>query len=717
MTTSTAPAPTDPPGTGATLEPDDRDPARPSSGARRFGWACLAGGLLSMCVLVWLATRGAATLFDTPEFGNFYDAQARSLFHGTWQISPDVLRFERFNIDGRFYTYFGPTPALLRMPILLFTDALDGRLSRLAMIAACALTVWAIARLSWLARRTVRGDGPVSRGEAVVAGGVVVVASLGTVLPYLAGWTAVYHEAIVWGVAFALVSYGALIAWLLDGRARSIVVAGAAAALSVLARGSVGFGPIAAIGLVAAVRGWASLRDRRAGRALDWRLLAGLAAAVLVPIALYGYVNQVKFGAAFGAPPFGKQDKLVSDFPPRRAAMAANGGSLIGLRYAPTILYHYFRPDGVVFDRLFPFVLMRVPTRVFGGNVFEALRQTTSVPAASPLPFLAAALGGVVAIARRSARSVWLAPVLGTIVGSVGAVSLAFVDERYQGDFIPLLVVPGLLGAWVAVDWLAGRSRALVALLAVVAVVLGTWSVWVNFATAFVYQRAQTPFSTTDDRASLVKAQLELQDLLGGGLPSGVSAGSTLPSDADGRAGDLFVLGDCAGVYRHDGFRWMLVEQTPRTLGFHLGVDLDRHAEGRQPVLSSVDGLGTTVIWASNRAGGDEVQFEYQFAPAPGGTYHALVPIGTARRSADGTVDVRADIDFRDGVTPYLQLRANGRNLYDHEITLLHGPIEIGRQTTVPGQSTEFSGEVSRRPVATPLCDRLVSMGLELPKS
>jgi hypothetical protein len=668
-----------------------------------------------MCVLVWLATRGASTLFDTPRFGNFYDAQARSLFHGRWDMSTKVLSFERFNIDGRYYTYFGPTPALLRMPILLVTDSLDGRLSRLAMIAACALTVWAIARLSWLARRTVRGDGPLSRGEAVVAAGVVLVASLGTVLPYLAGWTAIYHEAIVWGVGFALMSYGALIAWTLDSRARDLVVAGAAAALSVLSRGSVGFGPIAALGLVAAVRGWAALRERLAGRALNWRLLGGLAAAVLVPIALYGYVNQVKFGAAFGAPPYGKQDLLVATWPPRRAAMAHNGGSLLGMRYAPTILYHYFRPDGVVLDRLFPFVLMRVPTRVFGGNVFEALRQTTSVPAASPLAFLAAACGGVVALVRRGARTVWLAPVLGTIVGSVGAVGLAFIDERYQGDFIPLLVVPGVLGTWFVVHWLAGRSRALMATFAVVAVVLGTWSIWVNFATAFVYQRAQTPFSTVDDRASLVKVQLELQDLVGG-LPSHVAAGDTLPPDGAGSAGDLFVLGNCDGVYRHDGFRWQVVEQTPRTLGYHFGVDLDPDATGRQPVLSSVDDLGTTVIWASNRPGG-RVEFEYQFAPAPGGTYHALRSLGSAPRGKDGAVDIRANIDFRDGYTPYLQVRANGRNLYDHDITELHGPVTIAAQDTVPGRATTFDGTIARRATPTPLCDRLVSMGLDVPKS
>ncbi|MFI5045838.1 MAG: hypothetical protein ACHQIG_02145 [Acidimicrobiia bacterium] len=682
--------------------------------SRRFRWASAAGGLFSMIVLAWFATRGFSTLFDTLRFGGFFDAQARALFHGHWDMPSAVLSFERFKVGDRYFMYHGPAPALLRMPLLLFTDAADGRLSRVSMIAASAVAVFGIARLSWLARRSVRGDRPVSRGEAVMAAGVVVVASLGTTLPYVAGWTAVYHEAIMWGVAFALVSYGALVAWMLDGRTRDLVVAGAAAAASLLSRGSVGLGPAASLGLVALVRGWAALRERRAGRPFDWRLLSGLAAAVVVPIVLYGYVNWAKFGSAFGAPPTERQDRLVN-LPSRVAAAADNGGSLFGLRYAPTILYHYFRPDGVVFDRLFPWVLMRVPTRVFGGVVFESLRPAASTTAASPLPLLAAVCGVVVAVWRGSLRRVWLAPVIGSVVGSIGAVSLAFVDQRYQADFVPALVVPGVLGAWFVVDRLAGRSRALVAAAVAIVVVLGTWSIWVNVATAFVYQRGQALFGTVDDRASLVKVQLQIQDLVGG-LPSRVTAGATLPADAAGRAGDLFVLGDCAGVYRHDGQRWRAVEQTPRTLGYHLGVDLDPDATGRQPVLSSVDDLGTTVIWASNRPDG-RVQFEYQFAPAPGGTYRSLRPIGSAPRGSDGAVDLRASIDVRDGTTPYLQLRADGHNLYDHDITVLHGPVEIGIQDTVPGRAEAFSGTIARRRVATPLCDRLVSMGLEVPKS
>ena len=683
-----------------------------STDARRFAWACVLGGTLSMIVLTWFVTRGFATLFDRPRLGGFFDAQARAMFHGHWDVPAGAAAFERFKIDGRYYMYFGPTPALLRMPLLVLSSWFDGRLSRVSMIVASAGVVFGIARLSWLARRTVRADRPVSRGEQVVAASVVVVGSLGTVVPFVAGWTAVYHEAIQWGLAFALISYGALVAWMLDRRARDLVVAGAAAALSILARGSVGLGPVAAIGLVALVKGITALRAARAAGRLDWRPLVALGAAVLVPLVLYGYVNAAKFGSPLAPPPYAKQDLLV-DYPPRMGALDANGGNLFGFGYAPTAVVQYLRPDGVAFDRLFPFVLTSDSVDVIGNAVFDNVRPTASTTTSAPLALLFALGGIVVVVLRRSLRRWWLPVAAGAAIGCVGALSVAFVDQRYQADFVPLLVVPGVVGAWALVDWLPTRSRAVGATVVGLVALLGAWSIWANTATAFVYQRSQVLSASVADRASLVKAQLEVQDLLGGGLPSRVGAGDTLP--AHGTDGSLFVLGHCDGVYRHDGVVWQPVELTAATGHSRLQARLDPGAHGRQPLLSSVDDRGTTVIWALPRADG-RVGLEYQWEPrSPGAEPARVIPLGVATRQADGSLDLSVDVGG-DVFTTRLQVSAGGHVLHDGPINDLHGPLVLGRQSGLPG-ATSFAGQVRALPVPTPLCDRLVDMGLELPRS
>ena len=379
------------------------------------------------------------------------------------------------------------------------------------------------------------------------------------------------------------------------------------------------------------------------GAALDWRTLGGLAAAVLVPVALYGYVNAARFGSPFSPPPMAKQD-LLAGLPTRAEALAANGGNLFGIKYAPTILYQYLRPDGLGFDRLFPWVTTQLPTRVLGGAVFDNLRPTASTTATAPLWFLLAVGGSVVVVVRRVLRRVWLPVLAGAVVGVFGTVSVAFIDHRYQADLVPLLVVPGVVGVWALVAWLSGRTRVVVVSVVAVVVLLGAWSVWANLATAYLNQRAQN-LSSVDDRASLVEAQLDVQELLGAGLPSRVTAGDAVPEH--GTAGSLFVLGECDGVYRHDGEHWLPVEQTPAT-GYHpLVVRLDRDARGRQPVLSSADDLGTTVVWAHNETDG-RVGFEYQWEPRDPG--RATFP--PASPSAQSTVGATVRSTCRCGSTP-----------------------------------------------------------------
>jgi hypothetical protein len=376
-------------------------------------------------------------------------------------------------------------------------------------------------------------------------------------------------------------------------------------------------------------------------------------------------------------------------------------------------VFHYLRPDGIRFDRLFPWVLFPPPSRVIGDAVFETQRQATSFTAASPLATLLAFLGAWWTIRRPPIRTLWLAPLAGAAVGAVGTFSLAFIDQRYQGDIAPLLIVAATIGTWTAYDHLRRHARPIAIAATTVAVVLLAWSTWANLATALVYQRAQTPYTTVDDRASLVKTQLALHDLLGNGLPSNVTAGTTLPP-AGAAPGSLFVVGDCAGLYRSEGFNWLSVEQTPTT-GYHpLTLRLDPEATGRQPVLSSDDPLGTSVIWATALPD-DRVALEYQWEPddATGGDAVDL-DLGVVTTPPDGSIELSARFDLRDGITNFLQLRAEGRVLFDDVVPRIEGPIEIGTQSTLPGADT-FAGTIEPRPAPTPLCDRLVRMGLDLP--
>lgn len=50
---------------------------------------------------------------------NFYDLQARALFHGRLDVPPGSLGIEAFVVDGRHYMYFGPFPRGDRLETLV----------------------------------------------------------------------------------------------------------------------------------------------------------------------------------------------------------------------------------------------------------------------------------------------------------------------------------------------------------------------------------------------------------------------------------------------------------------------------------------------------------------------------------------------------------------------------------------------------------------------
>ena len=167
----------------------------------RFFLACAAGGALASVVFVYLLLEGRFELFEPEFLSSFYDVQARALLDGHWDVPARSLAWERFEIDGKFFTYFGPWPAFLRMPILAVTDRLDGQLSRLSMLLAFAILLVAVSRLCWQGRTFVRGSGMPTRGTLVAAGGFVGLVGAGSTALFLAGRTWVYHEALLWGLA------------------------------------------------------------------------------------------------------------------------------------------------------------------------------------------------------------------------------------------------------------------------------------------------------------------------------------------------------------------------------------------------------------------------------------------------------------------------------------------------------------------------------------
>ena len=555
----------------------------------RFARACAIGGALATLAFGWLVAAGQADLLRPQWFGDFYDAQAHSLLDGRWDVPPEVLRVEAFVIDDRSYMYFGPTPALLRLPVAAVTDRLDGRLTQLSLLAAYVVALVAASRLHWRIRRLVRGNRRLSRMEALGVGAWTFLLGTGSALLYLGSRAYVYHEALAWGVALSLAAFEALLGWVERPSRGLLALSTVLASLALLSRASVGAGPVAVLGLLALA---AAVRRR-------WSVAIGAGLAAGVPVALYAAVNQVKFGSLLSVP-FDAQ-VITRITPARQALLAENDGSLFGLRYVPTSLFQYLRPDRLAVDGLFPWLTFPGPATVLLDATPDALDYASSVPATMPL-LTVLSIVGAVAVARGGALRPLRALALGAAAATVTTLSISYVAHRYVADALPLLVLLGLAGLQVVLARLDGRRRR--AQRAVVAglLVLGLFGVAANGALALVYQRLYSPTIEDDVRAGFVGFQHDVT-----GAEPDLRRGDDLPDP--GPDGRLFVIGDCIGLYRSDGGGWSAVERTA-AVGYHrlrVTFDGDRQVlvrtSGGVIALDGLEGTHDVDVIADRRLG------------------------------------------------------------------------------------------------------------------
>jgi hypothetical protein len=742
-------------------QPDlPEEPITTRGPARRFGWSCAGAIALSALIFVWLLSDESLNLFRSIPFSNFYDIQARALLHGHWNVPAAPLWIEGFRIGGRTYMYYGPVPALLRIPVLLFTHRLDGRLSELSMLIAFVVALVAVSRLSWKVRVMFRRTDEVRWPEAVMAGALTAVIGLGSVLLFLGSDLRVYYEAELWGATLALCAFDAIVGLAMRPTGWRVVAAGGFTTLAMMTRGSVGAGPLAALALVGLGHGVVALARRLDGREGRWSSWAhrvveprgaggpaglappgrwqwfrsmpdrtrtsSLAAAVFVPVACYVTVNEIKFRTLFSIP--FRHQSFESHNPIRQAVLAANHGSLFGLEYIPTSLLAYLRPDALRFTRLFPFVAFPPPATVLGHLAYDTRDFASSITSTMPLLFVAAVVGAAVLyrpmggwLRRCGASEQWSRrspmevggvagmriAVVGAAIGTIGVLTIAYIANRYLADIVPLVVLLGLVGFYAGSRWVRSRRRLPRVSLWTIAVMLAVFSVWVNLGLALLYQRELEPNIATSARAQFVSLQAHIDATLFGSDKPAVARVGSLPKVAP--VGSLAVIGQCTSLYQFDGSQWFAVELGARGGGVALETTFPAGPRlSRQPIVEIAD-APTGEVLAVQEMSSHTVRLSYRslipgqpwwngatFAVVPGQTYHV-------RASFDarlGQVSVSVD-----GTTRLNLISTPGFFVYP---VLAPGAIHLGTAPAISGTSTRFDGRIRRVPVTTPICNELL---------
>ena len=431
---------------------------------RRARWAAPRPGSCSR----WMLAIGRLDFLQSHGLDGFYDAQADAWLDGRWDIPRERLGFEAFIVDGKAYEYFGPFPALLRVPFAGF-DSLDGRLTQVSIFAAFAVLLVATSRLLWRVR-SARPQGSRAHARRVRRGRRIRLRrgrGIRRDVPREPPDRLPRGRTVGRGLGDRRRSPPCSISspGQTGVRSRSPPSRGA---LAMLTRGSVGVAPIVALGIVFVAVGldviarrtnWRSLAAPRrwcavGGPADGPTYLGWMFAALIVPVAFYSMVNFVKFDHPWEIP-IDKQIATVID-PVRPGIFETTDGSLFAPKFVPTAAWAVFRPDAIAFDGVFPFVTFPARADVIGDITFASVDPAASLPASMPLLFVVGIVG-TVAIWRPRRDGPGLAPLrtltIGGLAAGFGVITIPFVNQRYLSDFMPLLVVVAAAGLHVIVRW------------------------------------------------------------------------------------------------------------------------------------------------------------------------------------------------------------------------------------------------------------------------
>ena len=133
--------------------------------------------------------------------GGAYDSQAEHFLHGDVNVDVEAIRHEAMIVNGRVRMYFGPFPALLRIPLNFVYPAGRGKWSRISGFCAGVIALFAFAGL---VRMALQSSPLSSRARNWLGKACAIGFAFGSPLLLLLGNLSIYDEAIVWGLALSL---------------------------------------------------------------------------------------------------------------------------------------------------------------------------------------------------------------------------------------------------------------------------------------------------------------------------------------------------------------------------------------------------------------------------------------------------------------------------------------------------------------------------------
>lgn len=405
----------------------------------------------------------------------FFSAQADALLRGRLWVDPSSMdgTNECFYASGRCYGYFGLTPSLLRIPLMLIIGSGTPSLASFMVPLAAGVAFGASLDLC----RQLLGPMVFRLRGAIFMCVAATTLGPGSVLVLLADpWQ--YQEAILWAIAGVMVAVNCYWRWLTNADTRLLALSCVSCIFAAGARpSSLLVGVVLGINLLVKQRGQFRLRLRVTATAVGF---------VLLPALFSLGVLFAKFGQP-SPPPDAYRNPSGIAIP--RGACDSRPDS--DPKYLPTTLIAYLRPDAISLSGDWPYVRFRFgwcsghtgPTYLWPlkeGDLY--VEKTTSLSNTMPIP-LASVLVACFAAARRR-RTADLVVLTATATVGLIVSGTAAITSRYLGDFYPLLAT-GLALSAAVIETI--KRKAVLVMLTTVGLLFLSWSLLANASLFTLY--------------------------------------------------------------------------------------------------------------------------------------------------------------------------------------------------------------------------------------
>jgi hypothetical protein len=391
-----------------------------------------------LCTLAFAAiiTNGTFRLIYPEVFGDFYDYQAVSLLQGRLDVPYFSLQGESFIYEGKTYGYFGPTPALVRLPLVIFGVGF-GEVSRAMMLGyylATLLGAYAVL-LHLMGKWRPERPKPATWETLLFTAHV----GLGSTVFFLGSRAYIYHEAILCGIMFAVWSCWCSLRYFSAPASRWWLGALLLGVLSIHARPPAGLFALVLVAGCALAPALGAIRTRNFSVLRRPLAIAAVAGAGVVS---FNALSYLKFHTIDGCPL-----RLNVQYTAKRLEkIDGKQFHFSNLRYG---LDTYFFNAQATVSPQFPWLYLppKAAPNEYPRAKIDLADYTLAFPAGMTGLFALATIGCAWMAWRRPESRLTVAVLWGAFLPLTIAMCAAIATaERYTGDFVPFFICAGAMG-------------------------------------------------------------------------------------------------------------------------------------------------------------------------------------------------------------------------------------------------------------------------------